>query len=544
MSGTLERSFDDLDTPLHDVTFCVVDLETTGGSASGDAITEIGAVKVRGGQRLGTFQTLVNPGVAIPPTITLLTGITEAMLLPAPPIEAVLPTLTEFVGGAVLVGHNLRFDVSFLDAALGDDERPHIALRRVDTVALARRLLREEVANCQLGTLAQRFGLSHQPSHRALDDALATVDLLHVLLERAAAFGVTALDDLLALPKMAKHPQAGKLRLTTRLPRGPGVYVFRDAQSRPLHVGKAGDVRTRVRSYFSSDDGRRIGPMLRELHTIEHRTCTSSLEAGVLEARLLHSLMPRYDRDRTRWRSYRYVKLTDERFPRLAIARAPRDDGAHYLGPLDSGRTAQAVIDAIETIVPLRRSAGQVDEATYQDLVRRVVDGLGARPDTLLDPLRHHVESLAAEERYEDAATVRGQAAALAGALRRQRRIDALRRAGRLVLELPDGTGAEITRGRLVRTWGPPSSLAAVGPGAGAVGADAAGVTLEPGEVPLAEGPLPRELADEVAYVAAWLDRYADRVRLVHVDGSFTSPLPALPLWPETRSAPPAPPLR
>ncbi|MEY2571021.1 MAG: polymerase subunit epsilon, partial [Acidimicrobiaceae bacterium] len=185
-----QRSFDDLGAPLHEVTFCVVDLETTGASPETCAITEVGAVKVRGGACLGRFQTLVNPGRAIPPMITVLTGITETMVVPAPCIDEVLPALMEFIGGAVLVGHNLRFDVSFLDAALSRAGRPRLANAFVDTCALARRLVRDEVPDCRLGTLADRMRLSHRPTHRALDDALATADLLHALLERAAGFGV------------------------------------------------------------------------------------------------------------------------------------------------------------------------------------------------------------------------------------------------------------------------------------------------------------------------------------------------------------------
>src|SRR5438094_8437314 len=110
----MQRSFEDLGTPLHEVTFCVVDLETTGGSPDQCEITEVGAVKIRGGECLGTFQTLVNPGVPIPPFITVLTGITESMVYPAPRIAEVLPAFLEFLGDAVLVGHNVRFDISFL----------------------------------------------------------------------------------------------------------------------------------------------------------------------------------------------------------------------------------------------------------------------------------------------------------------------------------------------------------------------------------------------------------------------------------------------
>src|SRR5437588_13117066 len=98
----VQRSFDDLGTALVDTEFCVFDLETTGGSPDASRITEIGAVKVRGGELVGEFATLVNPGVPIPPTITYLTGITNAMVMPAPRIEDVLPTFVEFIGDAGL----------------------------------------------------------------------------------------------------------------------------------------------------------------------------------------------------------------------------------------------------------------------------------------------------------------------------------------------------------------------------------------------------------------------------------------------------------
>src|SRR5690349_4073909 len=108
----------DLETPLHLVTFCAVDLETTGGSPNNDAITEIGAVKHLGGQRIGTFHSLVNPGVAIPRSITYLTGLDDLDVAGAPPIEALLPALLEFLDGSVFVAHNARFDFGFLNAAL------------------------------------------------------------------------------------------------------------------------------------------------------------------------------------------------------------------------------------------------------------------------------------------------------------------------------------------------------------------------------------------------------------------------------------------
>ncbi len=188
-------------TPLSEVTFCVVDLETTGGSAAAGAmITEIGAVKVRGGYKVGEFQSLVDPGQAIPAWITELTGIDDALVAGAPGIESTLPGFLDFAEETVLVAHNAPFDLGFLRhfAALHDFAWP--ACDTVDTVMLARRTLgRDDSPNFKLGTLAGLFGSSTVPEHRALGDARATVDVLHGLLERAAGHGVTTLESLLTL---------------------------------------------------------------------------------------------------------------------------------------------------------------------------------------------------------------------------------------------------------------------------------------------------------------------------------------------------------
>ena len=554
----MQASFDDLGTPLHQVTFCVVDLETTGGVAADGGITEIGAAKYRGGECLGTFQTFVNPGCAIPRQITLLTGITQAMVAPAPPPDAVLPTFLEFLGDAVVVGHNVRYDLGYLNHALEASGRPRLANRTVDTLSLARRLVRDEVPNCRLGTLADRFRLPHKPCHRALDDVLATADLLHLLLERAGGLGVCGLDDLLGLPTMGGHPQAGKLRLTDRLPRKPGVYLFRDRGGRTLYVGKASNLRTRVRSYFSTDDRRKIGQLLRETERIDHVVCPSPLEAAVLEVRLIHRFEPRFNRQSKTWRAYTYLKLTNEAFPRLSVVRTIRPDGALYLGPLPSAKAAKRVAEAIETAVPLRRCtacpsrqqrtgpcapaqigvstcpcAGQIGQDDYAQIVATVRRGLLHEPALLLGPLEQKMHALAAAERFEEAAEMRDRAAALTVALRRQRRFDALRRTGRLVLEVGGRSGAELDHGRLVRSWvigseGPrdvplPLDLDPAAP-------DALGATrpADADDLDAPGSPLPKSVADELACVAAWLDKEAGRIRVVHADHGLASAYPAL----------------
>ena len=506
----------DLATPLHDVTFCVVDLETTGGSPADCTITEVGAAKFRGGECLGTFQTLVNPGSPIPPFITQLTGITEAMVLPAPPVREILPALLEFVGRAVLVGHNVRFDLSFLDAALTSLDRERIGLPSVDTVALARRLLLDDdVADCRLGTLAARFGLAHRPTHRALDDVLATADLLHLLLERAAPLGVTELDDLLGLPAVARHPHAAKLRLTARLPRAPGVYLFRDGQGRPLYAAGAADLRVRVRSLFAVHAGprlRTLGPVLRAAHSLDHLVCSSPFEAAVAATRVVHALEPRFNASAGRWRGYRYVRPAGGRSPRAAVARVlpPGGRAAGWLGPVSSTAAARRLAAAVQAAAEAAGCGGP-------DLDERMRRATSGDRDALLGPLEARGRVLVDAGRDGDGAVVAEHAAALRAALRRQARMDALRGIDRTVLDLPDGTRAELRRGRLARLWPASPGSGGVGDGKGRADSGLRRVAmLDPDGLVLPQrardGPVPVDLVDELACVARWLARCAPQV--------------------------------
>lgn len=551
-----QRSFDDLGTALHEVTFVVIDLETTGGSASDCAITEVGAVKLRGGECLGTYQTLVDPGCAIPPQITMITGITEAMVTRAPKMEAVMPSLLEFIGDSVIVGHNIRFDLGFLNAALEQQARPRLPHRSIDTLALARRLLRDEVPNCKLGTLAERLRLPHTPSHRALDDALATGDLLHHLIERAGSLGVTGLDDLLVLPKLAGSAHARKLPLTDGLPRKPGVYLFVDARGEVLYVGKAANLRSRVRSYFSTDERRKIGQLLRETVRIDHHVCRNGLEAAVLELRLIHAHLPRYNRQGTRSSKYPYVKLTlEERFPRLSVVRVVKDDGALYLGPISSTKRAKRIIEAIESAAPIRRCtarsngslsrptcapaqigvatcpcSGAISDDDYARVIDDLVDTLTGDPRRLLAPLEERIEMLADSERYEEAADVRDRADALAGALRRTRRFDLLRRAGEVRVSIGDAW-VELHHG-LLTACGADGETTPLWSEGLVVDAPAPSMS-DNGHLPVPR----REEADELLTIAAWLDHNAGKIRLEHVSGVLIEPLPRIPSYaPKTKS--------
>ncbi len=536
-----QRSFDDLGTPLHDTTFVVLDLETTGGNRNDDMITEIGAVKVRGGECLGTFHTLVNPGRAIPPQITVLTGLSEAIVYDAPRIETVLGSLVDFLGGAVFVAHNASFDLGFVRAALARAHRNEYSPTVVDTAALARRLLRDEVPNCKLSTLASRLRLDHTPTHRALDDALATTDLLHLLLERAAGLGVLGLDDLVSLAKLAGHPQARKLSMTTSLPRTPGVYLFCGNRDEVLYVGKATNLRQRVRSYFGRDDRRRIGPMLREMQQIRHLELPDPLSAEIVESRLIARMLPRYNRAGTRADKYCYVRLdADTPWPRLSVVKEPSADDAH-LGPLPSRAMANLVVEALQSAVPLRRCstrlgvnyvpspdmspcsaaqlgvsqcpcAGVADRRTYDAAVATVMRAFGGDPDAVTRRLTGRMADLAAVQRFEEAALVRDRLSAVLSAIRRRQLTGALLAAERCVVRRR-GVSWVIDSGRLIDTTI-----------SGEVGR---ALPVDPPEAPCEGRPISRQHVDEALCLAKYFDKHAAQLEVVSCSGTWRFPLDA-----------------
>ena len=210
VNSSWQSTLQELGQPLQETTFVVIDLETTGGAPHlGAAITEIGAVKVCGGKTLGEFKTFVDPGHPVPTYITELTGITDEMVFQSPTIDQIFPTLLEFMGSAektVLVAQNAPFDLSFLTFAARTHGYPWPKFRVLDTAIIARKVLtRDEVPNCKLGTLAEFFGTSTTPNHRALDDARATVDVFHGLLERLGTYGIYTLEELANFGKRVKR---------------------------------------------------------------------------------------------------------------------------------------------------------------------------------------------------------------------------------------------------------------------------------------------------------------------------------------------------
>jgi DNA polymerase-3 subunit epsilon len=519
LAGTAQPSLLDDGVPLSEVTFCVVDLETTGGSPTDSRITEVGAVKLRGGEPVGTFETLVDPGVPIPPFITHLTGIDDRAVAGAPSIAEVLPTLDEFARGCVFVAHNARFDFSFVNAELLAHDYPALPGPPVCTARLARRVVWPDVPNVRLQTLADHLRTAARPTHRALVDAQACAEVLLGLLELGGRLGILTLGDLHLAVTARGRPNYGKIRLADALPAAPGVYLFKGRDGRVLYVGKSKNLRARVKSYFYGDERKRIGDLLAEAHAVEGVTCGSELEALVVEARLIRAHEPKYNRRGKTWRRYAYLKLdTAEAYPRLKVVREPRGDGA-FIGPFANATQARLAKDALEDVVPIRRCTrsmraatrfapcaladigrcvapcdGRTDPERYGELVRGLLSSLST-PAGLLGALEDRMQDLARQERFEEAALARDRISALAEALRRERTHRWLLEPGDLRLRDAHGASLHLIGGSLVRR-------------------DHA--------APIAWPP-PRERADELAAVRSWLA--ASSVVLEHAECPPSEPV-------------------
>ncbi|MBZ5736757.1 DEDD exonuclease domain-containing protein [Nocardioides mangrovi] len=543
-----QRSFDELGRPLRDITFCVVDLETTGGSAEGGSmITEIGAVKVRGGEVLGEFQTLVDPRTEIPAFIAVLTGISNAMVAGAPPIESALPSFLEFAAGTVLVAHNAPFDVGFLRYFAEQQGRAWPRFEVLDTAKLARRVItRDDAPNCKLSSLAKAFKSGTTPNHRALSDARATVDVLHGLMERLGGLGVHTLEELQTFSSRVTPAQRRKRHLAEGLPHAPGVYLFRDERQRVLYVGTSRDLRSRVRSYFTASETRsRMGEMVGIASSVDGIECATPLEAEVRELRLIAEHKPRYNRRSRFPERVHFVKLTREPWPRLSLVRRVLDDDADYLGPFSSKKAAEKCLAALHDTFPVRQCSdrigrkpggtspcvlaemgrclspcdGSVDEATYAAVVRQLRDTLLRRPDEVVEAINAKMAALAADERFEEAGVHRDRLAAFVRAAARTQRLSALTRCPEVVAARREDDGRwavhVVRHGRLAAAGVIPS------------GADANGyvVTLRASAETVggAPGPVPAATAEETEKVLRWLE--SPGIRLVTVDGEWTCPV-------------------
>lgn len=367
--GQTALTISDIDQQLAHTTFVIVDLETAGGKPGDAGITEIGAVKVRGGEVLGEFRTFCHPGVPIPAFISVLTGITNHHVATAPNVASAVIEFLAFAGfdcedPPVLVAHNAPFDVGFLKSACAKFEIHWPAPKIVDTVILARKILRkDEVKDKKLATLARFFSAPVSPTHRALDDARATVSVLHGLIERVGNLGVHDLAGLTTFDGPGTQRRRRKRHLATDLPESPGVYIFYDGADRALYVGTSKNIRKRVMSYFTAAETRaRMTTMVELAQRVQGFVCETRLEATIRELRIINELRPTYNARSRNPEKTIWLTLTDEKFPRASLIRQatlPTEDRI-FIGPFVNQSWAQLAMDALHETTKLRQCKDRI----------------------------------------------------------------------------------------------------------------------------------------------------------------------------------------
>jgi DNA polymerase-3 subunit epsilon len=480
------------DVFLEDAHFVVVDLETTGLSPRNSRICEIGAQRVRCLELEDAYETLVNPGVPLPAAVTHLTGIHPRDLPGAPGVTTAVRRFVGFAGDAALVAHNARFDLAFLDREVERLTGRRIAAPVVDTVWLARRLLEGRTRRVGLAALAHFFGVPTAPCHRALPDARATAEILLVLLGLAQERGARTLADLVELAAPRARRLNAKRSLVAAAPRRPGVYVFRGAGDLPLYVGRARDLRSRLRSYFTSARQRpAVEAALAALERVEWDETGSELEAALEELRLLRTLRPPGNARSTRPDRQVYLRRRGEKW---SATEEPTP-----LGPL-AGRSV------------VRRAARALDGHVSDD------------PGAALPALRERIRRLAADQRFEDAARLRDRVKGLEEVVAALEELDRIRelRACVVVPAREPGfvrayalAGGRVACARLLPRTADPT------PEAAALLADA--TATPPSRAP--------EDADELRLVASFLRRPPPELRVVALElGAIRAVVAGLPL--------------
>ncbi|GAV31237.1 DNA polymerase III polC-type [Coriobacteriaceae bacterium EMTCatB1] len=425
-------------TTLTDGDFVTVDIETTGPVPGHDSIIEIGAVRVSKGAIVGYFETLVRPSSPIPPAIVELTGITDDMVRDAPSVAEAVCAFRAFAQGAVLVAHNHRFDMGFLDYESERTGCEPIPRPVLDTLILSRRLHPTERRH-NLRDVSARYGTSGAPTHRALADALATAEVFSAMLGELTSMGLTDAADVARICGLpARGDLARKLALTTDLSDGPGVFALMDERGRVLYVARARRIRSRVRSFFYRSPDDSAGSAVASTAKVRALKCSTALHAQLLESRLKARYAPPFNADCERGRRMVYIRVdTKQAYPALTVmTRRPRSGTA--IGPFTNVWAVRRVVTALKEQFGLRmcgrrlngaaclvecvhRSAsscprpciGAIEPDEYGARVTAalsVFDGGHARFRATLQALR---ERAAMDMRYEDAIVYRDTLKAL-----------------------------------------------------------------------------------------------------------------------------------
>jgi DNA polymerase III subunit epsilon len=359
---------------IHDTVFTVFDVETTGLSPERNRITELGIVKLKGGEIIAEYETLIDPGQFIPPGITMLTGITNELVHGKPKFETLAPDIMSFIfseGDSILLaGHNVRFDYGFLNASLERAGHNRLTLPSICTARLARRLSKS-LPSKSLDSLKRHFGIRTRRKHRALDDARATAQILALFIEQLVTeYEYETADEIVGY-QYRKIFEEGRIsarfkKIKTELqdaPKQPGVYYMMNKSGEIIYIGKAKNLKDRLGSYFyhNVSHSSKIKKLVRYVNKVGWETTGSELSALLAESRLIKTHKPRFNSAIKSYRKFPFIKIDVQRtYPRVFKVYEIIPDGARYYGPFGSSFTVNTLIDRISKNFKLRKCDDRV----------------------------------------------------------------------------------------------------------------------------------------------------------------------------------------
>ncbi|AOM78951.1 exonuclease domain-containing protein [Pedobacter steynii] len=298
--------------------YAVVDIETTGGYASGNGITEIAILIHDGVSVVNSFETLINPKQYIPDHIEALTGISNDMVENAPVFAEVASEIYDLLHDKVFVAHNVNFDFSFIRHQLGEAGYD-LQCNKLCTVRLSRKILPGH-KSYSLGKLCAALKISLNNHHRAGGDAKATAELLSMLLQNDTE-GIIHQSLKITSKEQALPPNLSKSKID-QLPQNPGVYYFKDQKGKVIYIGKAKSLKKRVCSHFSGNNaGKQRQDFLKNIYSVDFEVCGTELMAFILEATEIKRLWPENNRALKRYeQKYALYSFEDQKgYLRLGI---------------------------------------------------------------------------------------------------------------------------------------------------------------------------------------------------------------------------------
>ncbi len=414
--------------------FCIIDFETTGLSPISNRVIEIGAVKVKNQKIVDTYQTLINPGQQIPIFISELTGITDYHVQDSPFFPDQITKFRNFIGDAILTGHNLKFDMSFLkqEFILAEHELPDNP--QLCTLKIAQRYL-PDLRSKSLKALTRFFRIRHKDIHRGLGDAMVTAKLLIKLIKKLSEeHNIETVGDLLEYQRSEKRHVIKKKKMAEdyyHVPDLPGIYFFKTTDESIQYIGKAKSLRKRVNNYFVNAPARKTKKIVTKSSRLSFQPMNTELTALIGEAELIKIHKPPMNTMLKKYSQNYFIKIeTGCDFPMLKSTTQLDYDGNDYFGPYNNRESVKLIMEIVDKSFRLRECSEKefrkkkkcylsdiqrclascvnpeiVDE--YSDELKNVYEFLSGNNQIVIDRLLNKMADFSKRQKYEEAAALR-----------------------------------------------------------------------------------------------------------------------------------------